>query len=146
MLYSRVYVSALLNISSFFSFRFYTNAHIAVTSWYPSTRRCQIALWYGTSKRRPSCCGRSSQLHGRASSAIARPEPQQPGLLQSCSCATTDKHTAHHHYCCCWLTDDVICNLAIYQMKYGECGQGSLTQASPWVGYLLMWKMPSQFC
>jgi len=36
---------------------------------------------------------------------VPRPEPQQPGLLQICSCATTDKHTAHHHCCGCWPTD-----------------------------------------
>jgi len=27
------------------------------------------------------------------------PEP----YLRSCSCAITDKHTAHYHCCCCWL-------------------------------------------
>jgi len=52
------------------------------TSWHPSAQRalgCQLALWYGTSNRRPSCCGRSSQLRRHASSAIA----MFPGLSHS---------------------------------------------------------------
>ena len=49
------------------------------TSWYPSARMAlgyQLALWYSTCNRRPSCCG---QQRRHASSAIA----MFPGLSHS---------------------------------------------------------------